>query len=159
MSFASFDKFHQFWKVSEVSKVSEFEGFGETSFAKFWNRPLAKLIGFAHNISYNDEDKLLNKFKEFTMRDENDFCEFLKRVDARELKYIDDNNEVPKVILTFEGIQPNQLYCISAVYFMAIKKDVTWSKVKDMVVEIEIILALKNKLKKIFKSPVEVFTN
>ncbi len=59
------------------------------------------------------------------MRDENDFCEFLKRVDARELKYIDDNNEVPKVILTFEGIQPNQLYCISAVYFMAIKKDVT----------------------------------
>uniref|UniRef100_U9T6W2 Uncharacterized protein n=1 Tax=Rhizophagus irregularis (strain DAOM 181602 / DAOM 197198 / MUCL 43194) TaxID=747089 RepID=U9T6W2_RHIID len=92
------------------------------------------------------------------MHDENGFREFLKRVDARGLKHIDDNNEVPKVISTFEGIQPNQLYCISAAYLMAIKKGVTWSKVEDMVVEIETTSALKNKLKKTFKSPVEVFS-
>ncbi|CAG8717405.1 15263_t:CDS:2, partial [Funneliformis caledonium] len=107
----------------------------------------------------NDEGEPLDKFEEFTIRDENDFCEFLKRVDARGLKHIDDNNEVPKVISTFEGIQPNQLYCISAAYLMDIKKGVTWSKVEDMVAEIETISALKNKLKKTFKSPVEVFTN
>lgn len=59
------------------------------------------------------------------MRDENVFHEFLKKVNARGLKHINDNNEVLKVISTFKGIQLNQLYCISTVYLIHIKKGVT----------------------------------
>jgi hypothetical protein len=62
---------------------------------------------------YDDEGVPLNKFERYTMRDK-DFREFLMRVKVKGLANIDDDNEEPEIITSFEGIQANKYYRISA---------------------------------------------
>ena len=110
-----------------------------------------------HIQCYDDEGVLLNKFERFTMRDE-DFSKFLKRVEARGLENIDDHNEIPKIIMSFEGIQANKYYRLSASYLTAVK-NVVWTKVEDTALEDEKTLAVKNFVSKKFNSPAKNFPN
>lgn len=53
---------------------------------------------------WSEEGEPLNKFGLSTMNND-DYSNFLKRVEARGLENINDNNEEPKVITSFEDIQ------------------------------------------------------
>ncbi|GBB96957.1 hypothetical protein RclHR1_02880023 [Rhizophagus clarus] len=64
---------------------------------------------------YDDEGVPLNKFELFTMNDR-DFREFLRRVKARGLENIDDDNEISKVITSLDDIQANKYYRIRFSY-------------------------------------------
>ncbi|CAI2174787.1 4522_t:CDS:2 [Funneliformis geosporum] len=107
---------------------------------------------------YDNEGVPLNKFERFTMCDE-DFSKFLKRVEARGLENIDDNNEEPEIITSLEGIQANKYYRISASYLTAVKNGVAWTKVEDTALEDETTLAVKNFVSEKLKSPAKNFPN
>jgi hypothetical protein len=98
----------------------------------------------------------LNKFERFTMCDE-DFSKFLRRVEARGLENIDDDNKEPEIITLLEGIQANKYYRISASFLTAVKNGVAWTKVEDTALKDETILAVKNFVSKKFKSPTKNF--
>ncbi|RIA90492.1 hypothetical protein C1645_823334 [Glomus cerebriforme] len=67
---------------------------------------------------YDNEGVPLNKFEQFTMHNE-DFRGLLKRMEARGLKNIDDDNEEPEIITSH--IQTNKYYQISVSYLTAQK--------------------------------------
>ncbi|CAG8458463.1 11162_t:CDS:2 [Paraglomus brasilianum] len=108
--------------------------------------------------SYNNEgEPLLGKFEKYTMLKDNEYLIFLKRVDAKGLQLISDDNETPMVVTSLNYIIPGETYQINAPYLTAIKKEVTWSKVEDKAIEDETLLAVKNFVNERFKLPVEIF--
>ncbi|RIA89359.1 hypothetical protein C1645_738698 [Glomus cerebriforme] len=111
-----------------------------------------------HIQCYDNESVPLNKFERFTMRDK-DFRGFLKRMKARGLENIDNDNEEPEIITSLEGIQTNKYYRISASYLTTVKNGIAQTKVKDTALEDEMTLAVKNFINKKFKSPAKDFPN
>jgi hypothetical protein len=110
-----------------------------------------------HIQRYNNEGVPLDKFDQFTMRNNEDFSKLLKRIEARGLENIKDNNEVSKIITSLEDIQANEFYRINASYLMAVKNGFTWTQVEDMALEDETRLAVENIVNKVLKYPVTDF--
>ncbi|EXX61870.1 uncharacterized protein OCT59_004664 [Rhizophagus irregularis] len=75
-----------------------------------------------HIQCYDNEGMPLDKFEQFEMRNNEDFSKLLKRVEARGLENIEDNNKVSKIITSLEDIQTNKFYRISASYLYGSKK-------------------------------------
>lgn len=72
---------------------------------------------------YNNEGEPLNKFERFMMRDNEDFSRFLKRVGARGIENINDNNEETEVItlrVTLQKIINKYLIVLSQLVFYCI---------------------------------------
>jgi len=90
------------------------------------------------------------------MCDNEDFRQFLKRVEARGLEDIEDND---KIITSFKNIQANKFYRISASYLKAVKNGVMWTQVEDVALEDKTRLAVANIITKTLKSPVIDFPN
>ncbi|CAG8573416.1 952_t:CDS:2 [Paraglomus brasilianum] len=108
--------------------------------------------------SYNNEgEPLLGKFEKYAMLNDNEYDIFLKRVEAKGLILISDDNEIPTVVTSLKHIISGETYQINAPYLTAIKKGVTWSKVEDKAIEDETLLAVKNFVNEMFKLPVEIF--
>lgn len=82
-----------------------------------------------HIQCYDNEGMPLDKFEQFEMRNNEDFSKLLKRVEARGLENIEDNNKVSKIITSLEDIQTNKFYRISASYLMAVKNGSMWTQV------------------------------
>ncbi|CAJ0750176.1 23242_t:CDS:1 [Entrophospora sp. SA101] len=109
-----------------------------------------------HIQSYNDEDELLGKFEEYTVCNEGNLRIFLKNVDGTGLESINDDNEIPKVIISLKYIQYNQYYRTNASH---LKKEVTWSKVKDQAMEEGTLLAIQNALNEKIKASIKIYSN
>ncbi|GET02141.1 hypothetical protein GLOIN_2v1571072 [Rhizophagus clarus] len=119
----------------------------DEKFATSYNKPVfvETVLSYLENYQekksfyiqcYDDEGVPLNKFELFTMNDR-DFREFLRRVKARGLENIDDDNEISKVITSLDDIQANKYYRI----------------------KYEMTLAVKDFVDKKLKSPAENFPN
>ncbi|CAG8680179.1 15588_t:CDS:2 [Gigaspora margarita] len=105
---------------------NEVNQFLKKRFAEKWET--LKKVGFEkHGIAENvllelkaddlyKAGELLERFKEYTMYDKDDFHDFLKAVDGKGLESIDNNSEVPKVIRFLRHIRSNQHYRINASY-------------------------------------------
>ncbi|RHZ86671.1 hypothetical protein Glove_48g67 [Diversispora epigaea] len=109
--------------------------------------------------AYNNEGELLENFEKFTIRNNEEYKNFLKSMEAKGLECIHDTSNKRQVIISLEDIQHNEFYQINASYLTAIKKGVVWSKVEDMAMENETLLAVKNFLNEKFKLLVETFPN
>jgi hypothetical protein len=108
--------------------------------------------------TYNDEGNPLHgEFKLYTMGNDDEFFNFLKRTGAIGLELIDDSSDKPGVFTSLERVIPNRYYQINAPHLLAIKKGVSWTKIEDRVIEDETLLAVKSFLNKKFNSSVETF--
>jgi hypothetical protein len=81
----------------------------------------------------------------------------LKRVSAKGLELLGDSSDKSVVITSLERVIPNKHYQIITSHLLAIKREVFWTKVKDMVIEDKTLLAVKSFLIKKFNSSVEIF--
>ncbi len=92
------------------------------------------------------------------MKNDREFNNFLKRVEAKGLGFFDDYG-LEHVINSLNSIDINNKYHINSSYFSAIRNQVTWSQVEDQSIENETTLALQRALGKTFKSPVKNFNS
>ena len=80
---------------------------------------------------------MLEGFNKYSMRDQNEFSTFLKRVEAQGLEHVDDPD---RVITSLKDISTNNYYRISASHLTYIRKEITWSQIEDQAMEKETLL-------------------
>ncbi|CAB4439953.1 unnamed protein product [Rhizophagus irregularis] len=95
---------------------------------------------FFYLQKYNDERKLLDGFEEYSIRDQNEFSSFLKRVEAKGRESIDASDKIPMVITSLGDISTKNYYRINASHLTYIRKGITWSQIKDRAMEKETLL-------------------
>jgi len=106
--------------------------------------------------SYDDEDdegdRLWGEFEKYTMHNNDEYVNFLERVEAMGLERRNDVSNTPMVATSLDHIIPGETYDIISRSLKSSVKDI-----EDRTIEDEMLLAVTNFVNEMFKLPIEIF--
>ncbi|RIA84272.1 hypothetical protein C1645_742464 [Glomus cerebriforme] len=107
---------------------------------------------------YDEEGHPCQKFCKYKLDNQEEFLHLLKRLDAKGLLLMDDNDD-SNVITSLFDIITNQQYRVVAAHPFVIKNKVTCMQIEDKIMEKEILITIKDTLNKYVKIPFEIFSD